>query len=68
MDKRQTSNSKGERLVQMDFGGDRKLTYTPEQLAHVDLAYATTIHKAMGSEFETVIKMCIRDRHTGGQE
>ena len=35
-----TSNSKGERLVQMDFGGDRKLTYTPEQLAHVDLAYA----------------------------
>lgn len=50
-----TTGSKGERLVQMDFGGDRKLTYTPEQLAHVDLAYATTIHKAMGSEFETVI-------------
>jgi len=50
-----TTNSKGERLVQMDFGGDRKLTYTTEQLAHVDLAYATTIHKAMGSEFETVI-------------
>ena len=50
-----TTNSKGERLVQMDFGGDRRLTYTPEQLAHVDLAYATTIHKAMGSEFETVI-------------
>ena len=45
-----TTNSKGERLVQMDFGGDRKLTYTPEQLAHVDLAYATTIHKAMGSQ------------------
>ena len=50
-----TTNSKGERLVQMDFGGDRKMNYTPEQLAHVDLAYATTIHKAMGSEFETVI-------------
>ena len=50
-----TTDSKGERLVQMDFGGDRKLTYTPEQLAHVDLAYATTTHKAMGSEFETVI-------------
>ena len=50
-----TTGSKGEWLVQMDFGGDRKLTYTPEQLAHVDLAYATTIHKAMGSEFETVI-------------
>lgn len=50
-----TTGSKGERLVQMDFGGDRKMNYTPEQLAHVDLAYATTIHKAMGSEFETVI-------------
>ena len=50
-----TTNSNGERLVQMDFGGDRKMNYTAEQLAHVDLAYATTIHKAMGSEFETVI-------------
>ena len=50
-----TTGSKGERLVQMDFGGDRKMNYTAEQLAHVDLAYATTIHKAMGSEFETVI-------------
>lgn len=50
-----TTGSKGERLVQMDFGGDRKMNYTLEQLAHVDLAYATTIHKAMGSEFETVI-------------
>ena len=50
-----TTSSKGERLVQMDFGGDRKMNYTAEQLAHVDLAYATTIHKAMGSEFETVI-------------
>ena len=50
-----TTGSKGERLVQMEFGGDRKMNYTAEQLAHVDLAYATTIHKAMGSEFETVI-------------
>ena len=39
-----TTNSKGERLVQMDFGGDRKLTYTTSHLAHVDLAYDTTIH------------------------
>ena len=50
-----TTNSKGERLVQMDFGGDRKMNYTPEQLAHVDLAYATTIHKAMGSEADVII-------------
>ena len=42
-----TTNSKGERLVQMDFGGDRKLTYTPEQLAHVDLAYACLLYTSM---------------------
>lgn len=39
-----TTNSKGERLVQMDFGGDRKLTYTPEHLAHVDLGICTALH------------------------
>lgn len=50
-----TTGSKGERLVQMDFGGERKIDYTLEQLSYIDLAYATTIHKSMGSEYETVI-------------
>lgn len=34
--------------------------YRMEELANLDLAYATTIHKAMGSEFETVIVPVIK--------
>lgn len=46
--------------VLVDFGTDRMLTYRMEELANLDLAYATTIHKAMGSEFETVIVPVIK--------
>ena len=34
-----------------------------EELVNLDLAYATTIHKAMGSEYETVI-MPLLKAHT----
>ena len=45
----------------MDFGAGRTLEYGVDDLSNVDLAYATTIHKAMGSE------MCIRDRRIMGK-
>lgn len=41
--------------IGMDFGAGRTLEYSVDDLVNVDLAYATTIHKAMGSEYETVI-------------
>ncbi len=41
--------------IGLEFSYSRKLTYAPEDMAKVELAYATTIHKAMGSEYDTVI-------------
>lgn len=41
--------------VDVDFGEDRKLKYRAEDMSKLELAYATTIHKAMGSEYEIVL-------------
>ena len=49
--------------IGMDFGAGRTLEYGVDDLSNVDLAYATTIHKAMGSEYETVI-MPLLKAHT----
>ena len=40
--------------VRVDFDG-RYAIYSPESLGELELSYATTIHKAMGSEYDTVI-------------
>lgn len=39
----------------IDFGEGREFCYKPENLAKLELAYAMTIHKAMGSEFNVVL-------------
>ena len=41
--------------IGLDFGEDRSLEYSTEDLVNLDLAYATTIHKAMGSEYDIVL-------------
>lgn len=41
--------------AEVDFGDGRKFTYKAEDLSRLELAYATTIHKAMGSEYDVVI-------------
>lgn len=41
--------------IGLDFGPNREMEYGMEDLVNLDLSYATTIHKAMGSEYETVI-------------
>lgn len=53
---------KGKR-VGLDFGVGRELEYGMEEMVNLDLAYATTIHKAMGSEYETII-MPLLKAHT----
>ncbi|RFZ77490.1 ATP-dependent RecD-like DNA helicase [Lacrimispora amygdalina] len=49
--------------IGVDFGATRQLEYGVEDLVNLDLAYATTIHKAMGAECETVI-MPLLKAHT----
>lgn len=40
--------------IVIDFSGKRA-TYTKEQLTEIELAYAVTVHKSQGSEFDAVI-------------
>lgn len=46
--------------VAITFSGDRNVEYGMEEMEHMELAYATTIHKGMGSEFDVVILPVIR--------
>ena len=46
--------------IGMDFGPKRQFEYSLEDMANVDLAYATTIHKAMGSEYDIVLMPLVR--------
>ena len=49
-------NEEMELVVRFKAGGEAKeVTYKKEHLLELDLAYAITIHKAQGSEFETII-------------
>jgi len=41
--------------IGLHFGENRELEYGAEDLVNLDLAYATTIHKAMGSEYSVII-------------
>ncbi len=54
--------------VVIDFSGKRA-TYSKEQLTEIELAYAVTVHKSQGSEFDAVVipmisvnnKLCYRN-------
>lgn len=53
-------DEKGVMKVKIAFSEDRIAEYGIEEMAHIELAYATTIHKAMGSEYDVVILPIIR--------
>lgn len=48
-------DDKNDLLVTIEFSNNRIVEYGAEEMAHIELAYATTIHKAMGSEYDIVI-------------
>jgi len=50
-----TKDRNGNYEVLIDFGDGRKAIYGAEEMATIDLAYATTIHKSQGSEYPVVI-------------
>ena len=53
-------NDKGDMCVTIAFSDSRIVEYEMEDMTHIELAYATTIHKAMGSEYDYVVMPLIR--------
>lgn len=49
-------------LVTVDFGDGRVKKYDSSQLELLDLAYATTVHKSQGAEYDSVI-VSIQNAH-----
>jgi exodeoxyribonuclease V alpha subunit len=45
----------GETIVRVDFGDGRKAEYERQELELLELAYACTVHKSQGSEYQSVI-------------
>ncbi len=56
-------NEKNEMQITIEFAGDRIAEYGMEEMGHIELAYATTVHKAMGSEFDIVIMPILRSHY-----
>lgn len=56
-------DEKNEMKVTIEFSGNRIVKYGMEDMNHIELAYATTVHKAMGSEFDIVIIPVLRSHY-----
>ena len=54
-------NENNELIVTIAFSKSHIEEYTLEEMEHMELAYATTIHKAMGSEYDIVLLPVIRN-------
>lgn len=48
-------NEEGEITALLDFGDGRTVEYDERDMAHIQLAYALTIHKSQGGEYSVVI-------------
>ena len=49
------TNSCGDTTITIDFGDGRETELDSSELDHIDLAYACTVHKSQGSEYDSVI-------------
>ena len=49
------ANNFGDISICVDFGDGRIAEMEPSDLDHLELAYASTVHKSQGSEYESVI-------------
>lgn len=57
---RYIKDSEDGKRIGMDFGPNRQFEYSLEEMTNIDLAYATTIHKAMGSEYDIVLMPLVK--------
>jgi len=53
----------GEKVLEVEFSGNRLEKYTTEDLDKLELAYAITIHKSQGSEFKIVIIPILKEQY-----
>lgn len=52
-----------ESAVKVRFGDTCEVSYGPDDLDQLELAYATTIHKSMGSEYRSVIIPLLKEQY-----
>ncbi len=52
---RSISIDQDESVAELDFGDGRMVEYEVSQLKMLDLAYASTVHKSQGSEYDSII-------------
>ncbi len=58
--KKTRCDENNEMKVTIEFSDNRIAEYGAEEMSHIELSYATTFHKAMGSEYDIVIIPIIR--------
>lgn len=49
---------RGDNILTVDFDG-KMIEYTSDMLSELELAYAITVHKAQGSEYQAVVMACL---------
>lgn len=49
----------------INFGAGRRIEYRPVDFQHIKWAYAMTVHKSQGNEYEVII-LCLMKSHYGG--
>lgn len=57
---RNITRTEKELKISISFSDTREVEYGLEDMANIELAYATTVHKAQGSEFDVVVFPIIR--------
>ena len=53
-------NDKGDMRITIEFSNSRVVDYEMDDMENIELAYATTIHRAQGSEYDYVVMPIIR--------
>lgn len=56
-------NADNETVITIEFAAERKVEYLMEDMKYIELAYATTVHKSMGSEYDIVIMPIIKSHY-----